>query len=248
MNFHAILVRFALLTTIIGTGLRAQADTIPPGDEALTYNVALNDGVSGVSDILFLNALTVPEPGFNYYYTLAPGKSSVTQFWPTSYPAIIGSLGVGLVTNLPGDPSGGTTTHLAVFGNFAVSEIGQSFSTLFPGVNENTLINDLANNNSNAFFNDFVTFYNDAANRLMFIPAGGNFDVVAFTDGQLIGTGTLDVTSPVPEPGSLGLVALGLAGLVRTVQRRRSANREITRPPTLSRLRVIKPATWWRNE
>jgi len=129
---------------------------------------------------------------------------------------------------MPGDLiCGGDSNHLAVLANFTPSEIaspGTPFSTLFPGVDECNLIADLESGSifSNAFTSDVEAFFGDAYNGNLFIspgPPGGNLYVLAFTDGQLIGTGTFSV---VPEASTLALFAAGLLGLAATRRRRKT--------------------------
>jgi hypothetical protein len=203
---------------------QAQAGTL-----ALTYDVTLEDGVSGVSQILSMNEISDGE-SYGWPFSLSSGSSSFTTAYPTSFPPVEATIAIGLVTNLPGDPAGVMTTHLAVFGNFTTGQIGESFSALFPDANEGTLISDLTNifvNNADltqatsTFRTDVLPLFNDASSDGLFIPPGGNLDVVAFTDGQLIGTGTFEITT-VPEPSSLSLLLLGIVilGLSWTVKLR----------------------------
>ena len=229
MKFPGSLIGLALIIATVGAGPQAQGGTIiPPGYEALTYDVTLKSGVNGVSQILFINQQSTGElGGWTWPYSLGPGSSSIVEEWPTfaPFPPVAATFAIGLVSNLPGDPAGGTTTHLAVFGNFTAGEVGESFSTLFPHANESTLIYDLTNifvippasNQTSVFESDVMPLFNDANNLGLFISPGGNLDVVAFTDGQLIGTGTFEVVS-APEPSSFLLLGSGILGLLGAVK------------------------------
>lgn len=176
-------------------------------------------------------------PSYSWPYSLSSGTSSITQFYPFIVGPVVGTTAIGLVTNLPGDPAGETTTHLAVVGDFLPDQIGEDFSSLFPDSNESALISDLTNAFNTTTFNpmtdtDFTTdvlpFYNDAAADGLLIPPNSNFDVVAFSTGQLIGTGTFQVVTP--EPIYAAPLALLLCGLVAFREiGRNSAKRQ--RPP-----------------
>ncbi len=209
-----------LLVLVAGGGCRQlRGDEI----EYLSYNVTLNSGITGVSDLLFIDHLAVNGPGWTWPYSLSAGNSTATQIWlidNSNFPPVTSAMAIGLATDLPGDPAGVTTTHLVVFGDFTPSEIGESFTTLFPDANENTLIYDLENilgttvvsteEAITTFDDDVLPLYDDADSLGMLTSPGGTFDAVAFTDGQLIGTGTLKVTYTA-EPASAGLLGLALA-------------------------------------
>lgn len=226
----AILAAFAACTP-------SQASiVIPSGYEALNFNVSLNDGVDGVSNIVFFDTQT-SGVGYQFYDGPLPaGSGSVTELWPYAIPGFTqvgAAFGVGLVTGLPSD-SDPSTQHLALFGNFTSGQIGDSFSTLFPDVaSESTLINDIANQtnlNNGCTFNcdGFQSLYSDALNAGLFITPGSDFQVVAFTDGQQIGQGTLTAEglpapSDVPEAPSLPLFVSALLALAGTLGLRRRA-------------------------
>jgi hypothetical protein len=147
-------------------------------------------------------------------FSLSSGSSSLTYLWPPApFSPIVGTLGIGLVAGVPGDPN----PTLAVFGDFTPDQIGEDFSTLFPDANESALISGLMGLNSSSNPDGSGGFaspiFTDAQDLGILIPPGGNFDVVAFSDGKLIGTGTVEVTTAVPEPPSLSLLITGLVML-----------------------------------
>jgi hypothetical protein len=229
---HPSLRTLLLVCALAGSGLLVRADSvfIPSGFEGLTYNVTLQEGITGVSDILFVNE-TSKGPSWSWPYSFSSGSSSATQVYANFFPAVEATIAVGLVTDLPGDPSGDTTTHLAVFGNFLPDQIGDTFSSLFPDANESALINDLTHvfdsadtptSTTNAAFSAFVLpFFKDATTDGLLISPGSSFEAVAFSTGQLIGTGTFEVVN-TPEPTYVGTLAFLFCGLVAL--RRRSPN------------------------
>jgi hypothetical protein len=216
MKSRAPLGTGLLLIALAGAGSQARATPI-----GIQYNVTLNEGVGGVSNILVYNVTTLSFAE-TWPYSLSSGSSSFTENYQTTFPPVTGSLVLGLTTNLPGDPLGVTTTHLVVFGDFTPSEIGESFSTLFPDANESALIYDLTNvfvvdASSPALYaarvDDVDPLINDAQGLGLLVPPGGTFDLVAFTNGQLIGTGMSEIVTPEPATQSLmGLILCGVAG------------------------------------
>jgi hypothetical protein len=199
----------------------------------LTYNVTLETGIDGISDIIFLNQLTDQGIGSSHFYSLPAGNGSATQEWPIEYkgrpfPQITDTIAIGLATGVPGDAG----PALAVFGGYTTGEVGESFSTLFPDANESKLISDIENLPVEGCLldptcpvniaSDVVPFFDDAVADGLFIAPGQNFDVVAYTNGQLIGTGSLVETrvTTTPEPSSTVLLGLSL-GLVAVWRRRR---------------------------
>jgi hypothetical protein len=194
---------------------QARADIfVPPGYEGFNYDVTLDGGITGVTNIVLLDQFTTPS-GENfsatYPYTVSSGSSSIGIAFKLNAP-ITGTMAIGLADGVPGDPN----PTLAVFGDFTSSQIGESFSTLFPGVDESTMISNLMNVSRTSFPSELLASLlpltlTDAENQGILIPhsnSNSNFDVVAFSNGQLIGTGTLDVTVATPEPSSLSLLLL----------------------------------------
>ena len=245
MKFPKILAALALTFTAAAPFDRAQAVVIPGSIMTnFTYNVTLNQGVSGVYDIEPLELLPARLPfcgannltpnscygSFGKAFSVGPGNGSFTAPWNAPpFRPVLGSIAIGLTDNLPGDPIGVTTTHLVVLGNLSP---GIAFSTLFPHANESNLITDLLNGfvfspDPNIWMPalrfDFDPLFFDAYLGSMFISPGGTLNAVAFSGGQLIGTGNFITFTTVPEPGTLALFGAGLAGFGAMRLRRRKA-------------------------
>jgi hypothetical protein len=223
----AFLLSLAIAITLPAIGpVQARADIVPPlGLEALNYNVTLQNGIQGVTDIVFLEQLSSGN-GVTWPYSLTAGSSTASALWPLSFPAIVATAAVGLATGVPGDPS----PTLVVFGNFSSSQIGQSFSTLFPDLDETSLIafletvSDPQGIPGGVVASTLKPTILDAESLGIMIAPNSSFDAVAFSNGQLIGTGTMDITNPAPEPSSLSLLLLGISAAtgLRLVQRPRA--------------------------
>jgi hypothetical protein len=205
-----------------------------------TYDVTLSGGISTVTNPIYV--YPVAGGGFDIGIGRPPiiggSPNIVLKDITPPFEAGLAVLPLGLVTGVPGDP--GTT--LAILGNFAPGEIGQSFSSLFPDANESAVINDLENVFDNAslsatvldtaFNDDILPLFNDANALGLPIAISGNvgtsnFDIVAFSTGQLIGTGTL-TEFITPEPPSVILMSAILLA-VPFLARKRFAGSD---PPT----------------
>lgn len=160
--------------------------------------------------------------------TQPAGVSADNGVFTNDYP-ILRELQLG-ITDLPGN---GGQQHLVIFSatDFGGAAIGRSFETLFPHSNEAALIaalrflaGDTGIEGDPDALNSFAEgdarngTFGDAAFAL-----GDPFDAIAFSDGQLIGTGTSSarLAGAVPEPASWALMVLGLGGVGAALRRRR---------------------------
>jgi hypothetical protein len=163
-----------------------------------------------------------------------PGPTTISETYPTAasapfLPPFVYAPGstflLGVTSNLPGDAAG--QEHLVLFTNntFASNAKSIAFGTLFPNTNETTLINDLTTNNIGGDLfgfagGDAITGPNGS---IAFTP-GDSFTAVAFSGGQIIGTGTSTFTTGVPEPATVTLLAAAICGIgISRRSRRRSA-------------------------
>jgi hypothetical protein len=213
----------ALLALTSFCVLPANASPLPI--TTVTDNVTLNPDVSGVTDIAIItsNSLGV---GVQWSYSLSPNSSSFSADVGTATP-LQGTLAIGIATDLPGDPSGVTTNHLVVLGNFTPSQIAEGYG-LFPGTDEGEMISDLQSVFCSpngvgacpayspgaiqyAFTYNLQPFALDAEADGLFVPNDSSLDVVAFSSGQLIGTGFSSIS--VPEPMTLSLFGAGAVGV-----------------------------------
>lgn len=163
--------------------------------------------------------------------TVDTGTSTLTDVFAKRDP-IGRTLLLGIATDLPGDPEG--QDHLVLFTNdaWAASANHIAFGTLLPGVNEASLIaalNSLQAGTGNDA--DYSLLFDFAQNAAQFGPNhdaaftfGSSFTAIAFSDGQIIGTGQSFLTpapNAVPEPAAWALMIGGL-GLVGAMSRKRA--------------------------
>jgi len=183
-----------------------------PADSPLT---AASPGPTTLT-VTYPTAAQIPIPGFIFY----PGESFL----------------LGVTTNLPGDAPG--QQHLVVFTNDAFASSAQSiaFGTLFPNTNETTLINDLISQTNPGNIFGFAS--GDAAmgpNGSVAFEPGSSFEAVAFSGGQIIGTGTSGFGAAVPESSTWAMMLIGFAGL--GFARYRTSTQNAVPLPLASRLR-----------
>jgi hypothetical protein len=215
---------------LLGSGVipaSATVSAVPPA--RAFYTISLPN--YAVTDIIVFNygspfSLFSRGPAGSPLTAASPGPTTLTVTYPTAadipIPGFVYDPGesflLGVTTNLPGDAPG--QQHLVVFTNDAFASSAQSiaFGTLFPHTNETTLIDDLTSQTNPG---DILGFgAGDATtgpNGPIAFEPGSSFEAVAFSDGQIIGTGTSGFLAAVPESSTwvlmlTGFVGLGLAG------------------------------------
>lgn len=140
----------------------------------------------------------------------------------------------GVASDLAGDPEG--QQHLVLFTNkaWATSANGIAFGTLFPTVNEASLIDALLGlANGTGTGDDYGKLFSfaDASGDPLFSPNGDaafmfgdDFTAIAFSDGQIIGSGRSFLTpevAPVPEPAAWAMMIVGFGVIGGTMRHRR---------------------------
>jgi hypothetical protein len=195
-----------------------------------------------VDDVaLFEQGAPDPDPngyGITSSFTAPAGTSIITDPF-LKFDPIEQTFLLGVATNLSSDGGDGQQ-HLVVFSNdaFALSAQSIDFGTLFPNTNEAAVISSLedlgsANPDYNADGNVLFNFAaGDAVNgpngSIAFAP-GDTFTEVAFSDGQIIGTGESFTTpgpatiSATPEPSTWALMIAGLGGIGLMLRRAKTA-------------------------
>jgi hypothetical protein len=115
---------------------------------------------------------------------------------------------------LAGVGNGAASNEVVVAFSDPSKGMGQSFASLFPGTDETTLAAHIRKQSATA--SQFLLSIAPLTEQ----TPGASSSMIEFSDGVNIGSITVSVTQ-VPEPSSLGLIAMGVAGLFRRVWRRR---------------------------
>jgi hypothetical protein len=158
----------------------------------------------------------------------------ISNPFPTSAP-VQSTIMLGVAQNLPGDPDGQKHVVIGMDDTAASLSQGIAWGTLFRNTLEANVLDDIEAATSGGAW-EVVTpaldrlgvFLDGDATTGILGPGGasqtawfateGTFSVMAFSDGQLLGTGTGSVEA-VPEPASLAVLGLGALAL----RRRKSA-------------------------
>lgn len=143
---------------------------------------------------------------------------------------------IGVVSDLPGDATGQKHIILGMDSTAAGLAANIAWGTLFPNTLEDQLIGSLetiydpnsSDDQINAAVGDVFTFIDgDATNGILdnqgqshsaFFSSlssdvtSQGFTMMSWSDGTQIGTGSVSAQA-VPEPASIGALALGIAGL-----------------------------------
>jgi hypothetical protein len=211
-----------------------------PLDIQLSYEVTTSIG-QPITNIIKFNEY-VNGSGAAWPDSLPIGGGLLTDvFLKSTSNAPLTGLLMGITSDLVGDAPGQKHLVLMVSNEAASLSQGIAFGTLFPTVTEEQVISALAfqtgvtRTDENAAEWDAQSSFlgQFTQDSLKNIPGPGgltqsawfglgavvpgattvtNFTVMAFSDGQVIGTGLakLDTQSAVPEPGSMGMALAGL--------------------------------------
>ncbi len=221
-------LRYLLGLSVVALSLTSQAmaaveisTAVPAGS---SYTISLPN--YAVTDIAIAN-LGAPFTTFGIgngapFAAGTPGPTTISETYLTAaqfgQPGFVYQPGstflLGVASNLPNDAPG--QEHLVLFTNDAFAQSAQSiaFGTLFPNTNETTLINDLLTNNIGGDLFGFAG--GDAISgpngSIAFTP-GDTFTAIAFSNGQIIGSGTSTFTTGIPEPATMTLFAVAIGGI-----------------------------------
>jgi len=203
-----------------------------------SYTFTLSPGFNDVTNIImFENGDSYGGTTWRFdVYDRGGSGCTSTLTNPFTSPALITSaLLLGITQDLPNDAP--EQQHVVIFGNqtFAGAANGVDWRALFPNTDEDQLIADIQLATSgqdfatiqpgfdgiSAFVNGDGSNYGNTGNSIYF-NVGDPISVVAFSNGQIIGTGTSSSDPVAPEPGSLAMAAgVGFAAALVIRRRRR---------------------------
>lgn len=238
---HAL--RLALGTAIFATAAWAQASVAPLLNIHLSYDVTTSIA-QPITQIMTFNQYADGNTGVWWPDSVNAGGGTISDpFAKSSDNRPLAGLMLGLTQDLPGDAVGQQHVVIMMDNSAAAAARNIAWGTLFRNNTEESILaavalvagvtrTDANGTEWDAALNRLFGFVN--GDILTGIQVGGqaksaffslgdvvagstsftNFSVMAFSNGQLIGTGTAGLnTAPataVPEPGSMALVLLGL--------------------------------------
>jgi len=229
MHFQRITKRGMILASLLAAlSVSDAANAAPfvvPGWSGVTIDATIGAGYHTITNIAVFTTTTT-SAGYGRYFTANPGFNEFTAQIPPQGGLAVSGFAAGVISGLPGDPTGSVLNHLVVFGNFTVPELAMDYTALFPGIAESAFINDLLTTPASSPLPnaDYSTFILDAKNDGLYGVNGTPISAVAYSTGTVIGTGSVVITRPalVPEPMTLALFSGGLAGMA-AMRRRKNA-------------------------
>nr|WP_235890272.1 PEPxxWA-CTERM sorting domain-containing protein [Sandaracinobacter neustonicus] len=205
----------------------ASAAVCPTGPATiLTYNINSLD--VAVDNVIHFNTNPGCGAGRGGTFSFEGNASTSFDLWygePQSQLFLMGT-----AQNLPGDPEG--QKHIVIFGNtdWVAGAEDIAWGTLFPTILEGQLIaalEDAATGEGQQSSYDLIDsfWFDHALPSGLFFGPNSDFTVIAFSTGQIIGSGNVTSTSvlpAVPEPATWAMLIAGF-GLVGAAARRRRA-------------------------
>src|SRR5215472_3395352 len=196
-KYCAILaVLCSMFTAMAASQAANAAPFVQPGWSGVTIDATIDRGYNPITNIAVFTTTTTGG-GYGRLFTANTGFNEFTAQIPPLGGLAVSGFAAGVISGLPGDPAGQAINHLVLFGDFSNAG-SMDYSTLFPLLDESTIISDLLATPPNQPYptNDYLTFINDAAKDGLYGVNDTPISVVAFSTGQVIGTGKVIITLP----------------------------------------------------